>query len=86
MTDADLARQEWLDERAAVLWIENGWVYGTALLEAHRMWQEKVQRENAVSSEREPRISAFYDMGGADGYPGHGDAPGAISSDGEAGR
>jgi hypothetical protein len=63
MTDADLARQEWLDERAAVLEFDAKFPRDEAERLALVMWEAKVRRENASGS--------------------HGDAPGAISSDGE---
>jgi hypothetical protein len=47
MTDADLARQEWLDERAAVLEFEAKFPRDEAERLALVMWESKVQRENA---------------------------------------
>ncbi|MFM2193449.1 MAG: hypothetical protein RLZZ460_119 [Chloroflexota bacterium] len=47
MTDADLARQEWLDERAAVLEFEAKFPRDEAERLALVMWAAKVQRENA---------------------------------------
>ena len=50
MTDAELSRQEWIEERAAILEFCSGITRLQAELEARRLWEQHVRRWNAPAS------------------------------------
>lgn len=51
MTEAEQARNEWISERAAILWVENGWGYPLAVREATRMYEEDMARRASETAQ-----------------------------------
>jgi len=53
MSDAELNRQEWIEERAAILEFDSGFTRLQAELEARRLWEQHVKLWNAPGNQQE---------------------------------